>query len=124
MTNPMGISFPFRFTDAGGVRREEGIDKVQINMIALAKTTVNERLIRKLVGTIGYSKVLRNMGDTALGAIKDLVREALNRYESRALITSIRVYRDDASIDGKTFIDISFIFRPTGEHQSVTTQLL
>jgi phage baseplate assembly protein W len=124
MINPGGISFPFRFTDAGGVRREEGIDKVQTNMIALAKTTVNERLIRKQVGTIGYSKVLRNLGDTALGAVKDLVRSALNRFESRALITRVKVYKDDTSIDGSVFLDVDFIFRDTGKHQSLTTQLL
>jgi phage baseplate assembly protein W len=124
MINPAGISFPFRFTDAGGVRREEGVAKVKANMIALAKTTVNERLIRKQVGTIGYSKVLRNVGDPALGAIKDLVREALNRFESRALIVNLKVYRDDVTIDGKVFLDIGFIFRSTGKYELVTTQLV
>jgi phage baseplate assembly protein W len=124
MSNPQGIAFPFRFTNSGSVKKSSEVDKVIDNMRALAKTAVNERLIRKLVGTIGYSRVLRNLNNsTTLGAVGDLIKEALVRYEKRALILSVGIISEDTRDGMKHFISVNFIYKATGEQSSLTTQI-
>jgi len=123
-STPKGISFPFRFTNSGGVKKSEGVNKVVDNMIALALANKGERVVRGDVGTIGYSLVLRNFtDDESLGIIRDVIREALTKYERRAFIRSIRIFTEDTKDGRGTFLDIGFIYKETGEVSSFKKQI-
>lgn len=123
MSEPKGIKFPFRFTDAGGVAQVEGIDKVAANLKTLALTALKERLIRKNVGTVGYQQVFRPGDEVSLDVVRELVRESIARHEPRARVRSIetRTVEDDDGV--KSFIDVAFVFRETGENGEVAVPL-
>lgn len=123
MENPSGIKFPFRFAGAGGVRLSEGAEKVASNLEAIAKTAINERLIRKNSGTVGYTAVLRNADEISRRAIRDLVREAIVRHEPRAWLKSLTVTANDTADGRAVFIEGIFVFRPTGEESIFKTQI-
>lgn len=123
MIEPRGIQFPFRFNYLGSVAQVEGVEKVKSNMIALIKTALNERVIRKLVGSIGYRYILRNADKAAFSIIKTLVREAITKQEKRALLLDVRVYAVEAENGMNTYIDIDFIYKATGERDQLIVRL-
>ena len=123
-TYPSGISFPFRFSDAGGVAKDDGADKVISNLKALVLSRVKSRLIRKEVGTIGYDRVLRSAYGTALSPVKMLIADAIARYEPRALGVQIDIQQHEDLEQGmKVVADISFIFRNTGDPVTLSLDL-
>jgi phage baseplate assembly protein W len=97
---PSGIAFPFHFNAAGGVARAEGDAKLWSNLFALVKSNVNERLIRKAVGVIGYSLVLRTAVPGSESVIKGLIEEAVAQFEPRVIIVQLEIKTQD--IDGGT----------------------
>lgn len=119
---PNGIRFPFRFAAAGGVDTCGGGTKVMSNLKALVLTTVNERLIRK-VGTIGYQQVLRSSLDSNSGAIESLVRDAVVQFEPRAVGVEVSLRSEDIRGDYYVFIDVSFVFKFTGDPVKATIQV-
>lgn len=121
--NPSGIKFPFTFSGAGGVRTVSGAEKVASNLEALVKTAINERIVRKNVGTIGYKAVLRNADEVARKAIKDFVREAIVKHEPRALLLSLDISSVEMTSGIGVFIDGNFIFRQTGEEATFRSQI-
>ncbi len=123
MTEPRGIRYPFRFSDAGSVRITDGADKIRSNLYALVKTTLKERLIRKNVGTVGYAMVLRNQSIPNSSLILTLIRESIVRHEPRALLLDVRLRFEDAREGQKTFINVDFIFRDTGEAETLVVEV-
>lgn len=121
--NPSGIRFPFRFADAGGVRRASGADKVAANLEALAVTALQERLVRKNVGTVGYQAVLRNPDEMALRATRDLIRQAIAKYERRARLISLELSAVNTDSGTAVFVDGKFLFRQTGEESTFRAQI-
>lgn len=120
MAQPKGILFPFRFKYAGGVNKGDGIDKIKANLTALAYTSVNERPIRKEVGTVGYRQVFRPADDITHNLIRDLYRQAIVRFEPRIQVLTIKVSSDQDSDGMHVFIDVNFLFKTTGETSSLT----
>lgn len=122
-TYPSGISFPFRFAPAGGVAKSDAGTKVSNNLRALIFSAVKERLVRKNVGTIGYQRVMRNAAMTSSGLIKQLIIEAIAKYEPRAIGTTVNLYSYQDSDGMKVVADISFIFRNTGDPVTLSLEL-
>jgi phage baseplate assembly protein W len=120
---PSGISFPFRFSPAGGVAKDDGGDKVTSNLKALIYSAVRSRLIRKNVGTVGYQRVLRSMGTTASEPVKQLILEAINEFEPRAIGVTVDIQSLEDSTGTKIIADISYIFRNTGDPVSMSLEL-
>lgn len=113
---PQGIRYPFSFSTQGSVRVTNGIDKIQSNFSSIAKTAVNERLVRKNVGTIGYTRVLRNNNsDATRSAIQKLVKDALSKHEPRAFVLDVQVYSEDLNSGRGTFIKIKYLYKATGQ---------
>lgn len=121
--NPSGVAFPFRFNAAGSTQLSSGSLKVRDNLAALAKTAINERLIRKGVGTVGFEAVLRNADPGVLAAIKGLVLEAYAKYERRALVLKLDIFRQETESGAAIILDVDFLFRDTGTQESLVTQL-
>jgi len=119
---PNGIRFPFRFSAAGGVDMCGGGDKVMSNLKALVLSPVKERLIRK-VGTIGYQQVLRSSLGLNSGAIESLVRDAILRFEPRAVGVQVKLRNEDIQGNHHAFIDVSFIFKYTGDPVKATIRI-
>jgi len=121
---PSGISFPFRFSAAGGVARDDDGDKVISNLKALVYSKVKSRLIRKNVGTIGYDRVLRSAYGTTLSPIKTLIADAIATYEPRAVGLTIDIQQHEDLAEGmKVVAEISFIFRNTGDPVTLSLDL-
>ncbi len=121
--NPSGIRFPFTFAGAGGVRKNEGADKVASNLEALVMTALQERLVRKSVGTVGYQIVLRNADEMSRRAIKGLIWEAIVRHERRARLLSLEITSNDTDDGRAVFVEGVFIFKQTGEESTFSTQI-
>ncbi len=120
---PQGIKFPFQFGSTGGVLEAEGVKKVSANLSGLVATPLKSRVIRKDVGTISYAQVLRNRITGTDSLVEELVREPITKFEPRALVrdVTIRDVEDDSGTS--RFIDVSFVFRETGEADTSSTQI-
>lgn len=124
MQKPSGIKFPFRFSDAGGVQLAEGAEKVGSNLSVLAITQANQRLIRKAVGSIGYSTVLRNTGETGRRAAQSVIREAIVQFEPRAVLRSLTVTEVNTDTGTAVVAEGTYVFRPTGEETTFRTVIV
>lgn len=119
---PRGIRFPFQFGAAGGVRVVEGVDKVKSNLECLVRTDQKERVIRKDVGTVGYKAVFRSFRSAGSGLIRDLVFEAVAKYERRALLDDVLLVEREDKDGTSTYIDLRFVFKETGEDALVSVR--
>lgn len=120
---PSGIAFPFRFSPAGGVQKAEGDRKVISNLSALVLSEVRSRLIRKKVGTVGYSRVLRSAGLSTFAPIEHLFRQAIQKYEPRATQVEVNLRSEDRTDGFRVIAEIRFIFKNTGEAVKLSLEL-
>jgi phage baseplate assembly protein W len=116
---PSGIGFPFRFSSSGGVARAEGVDKLRANLQSIAKTSVNERVMRKGIGTIGYQQVFRNTTDHDFEWISGLILAALAKDEPRVIVKSVTLRKEDKEL----YIDIEAFSRSSGDPVDVQVKL-
>jgi len=103
---PSGAAFPFRFNAAGSVARDEGDAKIRSNLIALVKSNVNERLVRKMVGVIGHSLVLRSTIPGGDVIIKNLIEEAIAKFEPRVVVESINIRMEETPTGMAKILDL------------------
>lgn len=113
MSDISGISFPFKFSNLGGVAAVSGEDKIKSNLRALVLSSVNERLIRKQVGSIGYSKVFRNITDIGDEIVETLVGEAIAKFERRIKVKELSLYTIEDSGGVEVHLKITY-FRKNG----------
>jgi S-adenosylmethionine:diacylglycerol 3-amino-3-carboxypropyl transferase len=120
VVKPTGLRYPFRVSSKGGLSKTDGVKKVVSNLKALVKSTLNERLIRKQVGTIGYSILFRSDVNMHGKTIEGLVFEAITTFEPRAVAVQVKVRAADRFTDHLGYIDVSFVFKNTGDPASFT----
>jgi hypothetical protein len=85
--------------------------------MALVRSSIKERLIRKGVGTVSYDAVLRTASSS--GLIPQLIREAFQKYEPRATNLSIKIYREDIKGIQHVFARVGYLFKLSGEPETV-----
>ncbi len=120
---PSGIAFPFSFSPAGGVQKADDVDKVMSNLSALILSEVRSRLIRKSVGTVGYSKVMSPANPETFGPVALLFRQAISKYEPRATRVTVDMHTDSFDGNSKVIVEIGFIFKNTGEAVKLDLEL-
>jgi hypothetical protein len=113
MDYPQGIKFPFRIQPAGGVGLVNSGMKITSNLHALILTFVNERLIYKDVGTIGYMAVLR--ANSMVGLLRHLIEEAITSFEPRAARVRVEVIPREESGTQRVYVKVSYVFTLSGE---------
>jgi hypothetical protein len=113
MDYPQGIKFPFRIQPAGGVGLVNSGMKITSNLHALILTFVNERLIYKDVGTIGYMAVLRT--NSMVGLLRHLIEEAITSFEPRAARVRVEVIPREESGTQRVYVKVSYVFTLSGE---------
>lgn len=118
---PKGIKFPFRIQPAGGIGLVSGADKITTNLHALVLTYVNERLVYKDVGSIGYTAILRNRN--MYGLIKNLVMEAVMKHEKRATELLVSIVPKEIQGIQHVFAEVSYVFSLSGEPKNASIQL-
>lgn len=114
MAYPSGIKFPFQFAVTGGVRQCSGSDKVISNMSALIKSAINERLVRKQVGTIGYSLVLRESVRDNSDAVEQIIFESVVRWIPAISNLKVSVFESEVNTGYAVFARIQFRYLNTG----------
>lgn len=123
LEKPTGIRYPFRISSKGGVAKQDGSDKVASNLKALAKSSLNERVIRKSVGTIGYKVLFQTDINMNAKTIEGLVFEAITTFEPRVTGVTVRVRASDVGSNHYGYIDVSYVFRNTGSPETFTIQV-
>jgi len=93
------------------------------NLSALILSEVRSRLVRKKVGTVGYSKVMRPNNPETFGPVEMLFRQAIQKYEPRATQVTIDLYSDTHDGDSKVIVEIGFIFKNTEEAVKLNLEL-
>ena len=121
---PRGIAFPFRFSNSGGVETAEGDAKIEDNLTALVLSPINSRFIRKAVGTIGFSMLLRSGEQYSDEIIRSLVEEAIQRFEPRAVVLAISISREDNESGHTKFLDIKWRRQSSSEINSSSIKLV
>jgi phage baseplate assembly protein W len=123
LDRPTGLRYPFRVSSKGGLSKRDGADKVASNLVALAKSSLNERLIRKGVGTIGYKVLFQTDINTNAKTIEGLIFEAITTHEPRVTGVEVRVRAADVDSDHYGFIDVSYVFKNTGSPETFTIRV-
>ncbi len=111
---PSGFNYPFRIASTGGIAKTDGATKVVANLKALVKSSLNERVIRKAVGTISYALLFRTDIKTHATTVENFILEAITAWEPRATAVQVTAYPDETTSDAKGIIDVSFVFKDTG----------
>lgn len=112
---PTGLRYPFKLGANKGFGKADGKDKVMSNLRSLVKTTLNERLIKKATGTIGYSLLFRSGIDANATTVENLVFESIVAQEPRAVGVRVKAYASEEDSNSLGIIEISFIFKDTGD---------
>ena len=123
LEKPTGLKYPFRISSKGGLAKTDGSKKVTSNLIALAKSSLNERLIRKKVGTIGYKLLFQPDINSTAPAIENLVFEAIVKHEPRVTAVQVKVRSADVGSAHYGFIDVSYVFKNTGDPATFTVTI-
>ena len=121
---PSGIAYPFRFSrSTGGVMRASRAGKVMSDLKALVKSALEERLVRKAVGTVGYSLVLRSNVTKDSAAVEALIIESIIRWIPAIQGLTVSVYDKQLPDGVAVYADIGFYFKETGEPVESTIRL-
>lgn len=116
---PSGIALPFRFGTSGGVVGASGVDKLRTNLKAVVYTALQERLIRKTVGAIGYRQVFRNTGEADVSWLAGLVKSAIAKNEKRVVVKRVALKK----VDKELYIDVQAVSKSSGDPVDVLVQL-
>ena len=97
--------------------------KVMSDLKALVKSALEERLVRKAVGTVGYSLVLRSNVTKDSAAVEALIIESIIRWIPAIQGLTVSVYDKQLPDGVAVYADIGFYFKETGEPVESTIRL-
>jgi hypothetical protein len=117
---PSGLRFPMAINPAGGWGIVVGSDKIASNLKALVLSHIKERVIYKNVGTVGYDAVFRAVPSPLIVA---LVKEAISKYEPRAVNVSVLVRREELDSGTAVFCDVRYAFKFSEKPSMITVEL-
>jgi len=106
--NPVkGIEFPVRSTSTGGIfSRNFNEQSVKDGLIQLIMTQRGERPMRYDYGTDVRGSVFAPMDSLLVSNLESSIRNAIDRYEPRAVIRDLQVIPDEQN----SSIDIKLVF--------------
>jgi uncharacterized protein len=117
-----GFAFPFQIDPrTGGVKAEDGDDKIRANIAHILLTNAGERVMRRAYGG-GLRRFVADPNDDVLLAIaKHQISKAIGVFEPRVALQKLDLSR---SSDGATLVvSITFIIPRTREVQSLSVPI-
>jgi len=116
-----GLAFPLRFGGLGHLERASGKDKMKDMLSALILTSVEDRAMNPEYGTLGLSALFRNLDSTTVTLVKNLVTEAIYRYEPRVMVNGVNATAD--TVNGTLKIEVSYAIKSSGEFDDLIVLL-
>jgi phage baseplate assembly protein W len=112
-----GWGFPAVISRTGAVRLFSGGDDVDAAIRMILSTVPGERVMRPAFGCGMWELVFAPLTATTLGMVEQSVREALERWEPRIDLQSVRAADDQASATVQ--IELSYRIRSTNDSRNL-----
>lgn len=114
-----GISFPFRFSPAGGVAMTSGPDKLKENIKQILLTVIGERVMRRDYGG-GMRELVHDPNNDALRSIvRHQVAKSISQWEPRVQVQEVTVTQRE----GELFVDILYLVSRSQQSRSLSVPI-
>jgi phage baseplate assembly protein W len=114
-----GWSFPPTFSQNGHqLEMVAGVEDVQQSLEILLGTRLKERLLHDDYGCDLNEFLFEEMDQSLVGDLKQMVRSAILKYESRIHLHKVEVSTDQA-VEGLLLINIQFTLRTTNSRYNM-----
>lgn len=118
MATLKGLSFPLKFSGRGSFSTSAGVDKIKQNIQAIVLTSVGERIMNPVIGTLGITSVFQNMSEGQKSLLKHHIKLGIETGESRVSILDLTLKQDTP--DGVLLVDMVFMIDTDTEYQNLT----
>jgi phage baseplate assembly protein W len=112
-----GFAFPFQFTPSRQMALVAGEDDIAQAIRIILGTMPGERLMRPDFGCRVYDLVFESRDLTTARLMAQYVENALERWEPRIEVTSVKV--DYTSYESALLAQISYIIKTTHDERSI-----
>ncbi|MFT5221762.1 MAG: phage baseplate assembly protein W [Glaciecola sp.] len=113
-----GLSFPLRVDANGSIALEQGAADIEKSMRVVLSTAIGERPMRPEFGCGIWDLLFEPINANTLGLMELVVREALSRWEPRAMVDDVTITPDPASM-GAVSISIGYMVRSTNDRRNL-----
>jgi uncharacterized protein len=113
-----GISFPLRVDQSGAIATTSGGDGIDSALRMVLMTAPGERVMRPDFGCRIWELMFEPINANTLGLMAESVREAVARWEPRAVLEDVRVEPDPGSV-GRVFIHVDYVVRTTNDRRNL-----
>lgn len=113
-----GISFPMRIDSSGSIALDGGAADIEKSMKVILSTAPGERPMRPYFGCAIWDLLFEPINPNTIGLMEDAVREAMSRWEPRAIIDEVVVTPDETGL-GAVSINIGYTIRSTNDRRNL-----
>lgn len=113
-----GISFPMRVDSSGSIALDGGAADIEKSMRVILSTAPGERPMRPYFGCGIWDLLFEPINANTLGLMEDAVRDAMSRWEPRAVIDEVVVRPDETGL-GAVTINIGYTIRSTNDRRNL-----
>ena len=113
-----GISFPMRVDSSGSIALDSGAADIEKSMRVILSTAPGERPMRPYFGCTIWDLLFEPINANTLGLMEDAVRDAMSRWEPRAVIDEVVVRPDETGL-GAVTINIGYTIRSTNDRRNL-----
>lgn len=113
-----GISFPMRVDSSGSIALDSGAADIEKSMRVILSTAPGERPMRPYFGCAIWDLLFEPINANTLGLMEDAVRDAMSRWEPRAVIDEVLVRPDETGL-GAVTINIGYTIRSTNDRRNL-----
>lgn len=113
-----GISFPMRVDSSGSIALDSGAADIEKSMRVILSTAPGERPMRPYFGCAIWDLLFEPINANTLGLMEDAVRDAMSRWEPRAVIDEVIVRPDETGL-GAVTINIGYTIRSTNDRRNL-----
>jgi len=110
----MGFAFPLRLGEDGRIAGCTYNEHIKQSIRALLLTARGQRVMRPDFGNVLGAYLFENIGETTAALIKSEITSAIERYERRVELGSVRVYGEGRN-PGVISVEITYTITSTGE---------
>jgi uncharacterized protein len=110
-----GWAFPAAINRNGSVRLVTGMEEVDAAIRMILSTVPGERVMRPDFGCAMWDMLFAPLTSGTIGMIEQAVREALERWEPRIDLESVRADPDQNSDTGAVHITVAYRVKSTND---------
>jgi uncharacterized protein len=112
-----GWAFPLDLTAAGGFRIVSGGAEIDASISMILGTAPGERVLRPDFGCAMWAQTFAPLNQSTVGLVEQSVREALDRWEPRIDVESVKGEADRDN--DRVLVSVTYRVRATNDHRNL-----